>query len=409
MDNYIFPSVKIELPDYISKIMNMLQAKGYEAYIIGGCVRDFIMGREPSDFDMATNATPDEMLSVFEEFKVIKTGIKHGTLTVFYEKDSVEITTYRIDGEYFDSRHPDGVSFTRSLREDADRRDFTINAIAYNEKTGIVDYHDGLSDIKEKSIRAVGEADKRFKEDALRILRALRFSSTLGFDIEKETLKAARKNAKLLQNISAERILVEINKLFLGRNAREVVERNSDILSFVSEILFNSAERKLNKLEGFTENLSIIYTILLNDSSFFDAEEELTKLKFSNSDKKRILSLLRLVKKDIPENKIELKKLISEAEKDLFYDYFEYYNLIGANIEELRENFEQICKNEECCFIGELDINGTDIVNLGIKDGKKIGEILKQVLDAVICEKTANKKEELIRYIKENNYFELSD
>lgn len=409
MSNYIFPNAKIELPDYILKIMNMLEEKGYEAYIVGGSVRDFIMGREPSDFDMATNATPDEMLSVFENFKVIKTGIKHGTLTVFYEKDSVEITTYRIDGEYFDSRHPDEVSFTRSLKEDTDRRDFTMNAIAYNHKAGLVDYHNGFSDIKEKSIRSVGEADKRFKEDALRILRALRFASTLGFDIEKETLKAARKNAKLLQNISAERILVELNKLFLGKNAKKVIIENSDILLFVSERLFNTAERKLSKLQYLTGNLSLVYTILLNDSSLFDSEEELTKLKFSNNDKKRILSLLRLIKKDVPESKIELKKLISESEKELFYDYIEYHSMMGINIEELRENFEQICRDGECCSISELNINGTDIVNLGIKDGKKIGEILKNLLDAVVCEKATNEKEELIRYIKENNYFDLSD
>lgn len=390
------------IPDHIKEIINLLKKNGYEAYIIGGCVRDFLMGRAPSDFDMTTSATPDEMLSVFSDYKVIKTGLKHGTITVFANKTPVEITTYRIDGDYLDNRHPEEVTFTRSLEEDVKRRDFTVNALAYNNE-GLIDYCGGVNDIKEKLIRAVGEPDRRFEEDALRILRALRFSSVLGFKIEKHTEKSARKNAKLLKKISAERILVELNKLFLGKNGREVVVEYIDILSEISPELFRDVKKKFKELSYFPSSLTVIYALLLNHLSQFDTNEILSQLKFSNLDKKSVLSLLWLARQDIPKSKSELKLLVSEAGLDIFEHYFQYLDSLGESTESLKELFIQIKDNNECCFISDLAINGNDLSALGIKDGKKIGEILKALLLAVIEEKAENKKDSLTNYVI-NNY-----
>jgi tRNA nucleotidyltransferase (CCA-adding enzyme) len=390
------------IPNYIKEIINLLKENGYEAYLVGGCVRDFLMGRTPNDLDMTTSATPDEMLSVFSDYKVIKTGLKHGTITVFVDKNPVEITTYRIDGEYLDNRHPSEVTFTRNLTEDLKRRDFTINAMAYNED-GLVDCCGGIDDVNEKIIRAVGEPDRRFLEDALRILRALRFSSVLSFDIDKHTEKSARKNAKLLKKISAERILVELNKLLLGKNAKEVVVKYSDILSEVSPELFHDVKKKIRELSVYPNSLIVIYTILMNHLSAFEAEEVMSFLKFSNSGKKSVLSLLWLSRQEIPKSKMGLKLFISEAGFDVFEDYFLYLDSFGIDTEALKEYFAQIKVNKECCFISDLAINGNDLSALGIKDGKKIGEILRALLFAVIEEKAENKSDSLANYVI-NNY-----
>ena len=185
---------KINIPDYCRRIMAVLNKNGFEAFLVGGCVRDNLMGIIPHDYDITTNATPDEMLKIFGDFKVIETGLKHGTITVVIDENNVEITTYRIDGEYDDNRHPKEVSFTRNLKDDLKRRDFTVNAMAYNDEQGLVDLFGGKDDLDNKVIRCVGEPDKRFKEDGLRILRAIRFASVLKFSIAEETAKSIHKN-----------------------------------------------------------------------------------------------------------------------------------------------------------------------------------------------------------------------
>lgn len=206
--------MKIQLPDKVHHIITTLQDHGYEAYAVGGCVRDSILGRDPQDWDITTSATPLETKALFE--RTFDTGIEHGTITVLLEKEGFEVTTYRIDGKYEDSRHPKEVQFTRSLEEDLKRRDFTINAMAYNEEAGLVDIFDGLQDLDQKVIRCVGNAGERFSEDALRILRAVRFSAQLGFDIEEKTREAISDLASNLRNISAERIQVELVKLLVS-------------------------------------------------------------------------------------------------------------------------------------------------------------------------------------------------
>ena len=190
---------KILIPQYVKAAISLLEKEGFECFIVGGCVRDALMGKEPSDFDLTTSATPDEMLSVFRDLRVIKTGLKHGTLTVVSEGHNLEITTYRTDGEYADNRHPSSVAFSRNIADDLSRRDFTVNTLAYSDTYGLVDLYGGVDDIKNGIIRSVGDPDRRFNEDGLRIMRALRFSATLGFSIEKETSDSVHKSSSVVK------------------------------------------------------------------------------------------------------------------------------------------------------------------------------------------------------------------
>ncbi|MCQ2462747.1 MAG: hypothetical protein MJ177_05000, partial [Clostridia bacterium] len=245
----------MKAPDYIIKAARILGEAGYEAYAVGGCVRDTLMGKAPDDWDMTTNASPDEMKKAFTDFRVIETGLKHGTLTVLIDGTSVEITAYRTEGEYSDNRHPDYVHFTKSLHEDLSRRDFTVNAMAFDPVTGeIADMFGGKADLKNKIIRCVGSPDKRFGEDALRILRALRFSSVLGFEIEKETAQSIIKNRGLINNLSAERIYAELKKLITGKNVYNVMMKFAPVFAvFLPEI---------SKEIGFDQqNFHHIYTL----------------------------------------------------------------------------------------------------------------------------------------------------
>ena len=212
----------IRLPQKVNRIITSLQNAGFEAYAVGGCVRDSILGREPGDWDITTSAMPEETKALFE--KTVDTGIEHGTVTVLLEREGFEVTTYRIDGKYEDSRHPKEVTFTRSLKEDLLRRDFTINAMAYNEKNGLVDIFGGLRDLKERKIRCVGDAKARFSEDALRILRGIRFAAQLGFSIDEETKAGMEKLAPTLKNISAERIQTELVKMLISRRPELIRE-----------------------------------------------------------------------------------------------------------------------------------------------------------------------------------------
>ena len=219
----------IKIPKDVQQVLNILKKNGFQAYVVGGCVRDSVMGRTPLDWDVTTNAMPDEIKKAFASFKTVDTGIQHGTVLIISGETPVETTTFRIDGSYSDNRHPDSVKFTPSLKEDLARRDFTINAMAYNEEEGIIDCFGGIDDIKNKVIRCVGDPDKRFNEDALRILRAIRFSSVLGFGIEKETQESVIKNKNLLSNIAVERIDTELTKLLCGDNVFDVLD---DYLSY---------------------------------------------------------------------------------------------------------------------------------------------------------------------------------
>ena len=223
----------IKIPPQVNRATQILQSDGHSAYVVGGAVRDMLMGKAAHDWDITTSALPEETLKAFADFRTIETGLKHGTVTVIVDGMSLEITTFRIEGDYSDNRHPDSVDFTDKIEDDLSRRDFTVNAIAYSPEKGFADPFDGQTDIKNKIIRCVGDPDKRFGEDALRILRALRFSSVLGFEIDESTKESIHHNYKLLANISVERVFVEISKLLCGKNAGRILREFEEVFFFI--------------------------------------------------------------------------------------------------------------------------------------------------------------------------------
>ena len=335
--------MEIKLPSDVTEILNILHTGGHEAYCVGGAVRDSLMGFTPEDWDITTSARPDETEELFKDYKTIDTGLKHGTLTVIINHKPYEITTFRIDGEYNDNRHPEEVIFTPDLKDDLARRDFTVNAIAYNSE-GIVDLYGGREDIYNSIIRTVGDPDKRFNEDGLRILRALRFASVLGFEIEHETASAIHRNRHLLKNISAERISTELSKLICGKNAFNILMEYPDVLSvFIPEIepavnftqygkkhaydvwehichtVDTIPQDKILRLTMLLHDLGKVPTHKLNekgDSTFKNhatvggemTKEILTRLKFDKKTINRVSYLVSYHDFEPPETKVELKR-----------------------------------------------------------------------------------------------------
>ena len=344
--------MKIEIPAYINSVIKRYYSAGFEAFCVGGAVRDSILKTTPEDWDITTNALPEETKKLFPDIKTVDTGIKHGTVSLVINRKCVEVTTYRTDGEYKDRRHPESVSFTRSLTEDLKRRDFTVNAIAYNNEKGIVDPFCGCDDIYNSIIRAVGDPDRRFKEDGLRILRALRFSSVLGFGIEENTKAAIHKNKELLKDISQERIAAELTKMLVGKNIFGVLKEYYDVLGvFIPEILpavgfkqygkkhaYDVWEHTLHTVETIPPDKTLRLTMLLHDlgqiethrlcengdSSFKNhaavggeiAKKILTRLKFDKKTIARVSFLVSHHDFEPPETKIELKKKMKELSPD---------------------------------------------------------------------------------------------
>ena len=432
--------------------VKMLKDCGFEAFLIGGSVRDYIMGMPIGDIDITTSATPTEVEEVFKDFRVIETGIKHGTVTVLIDSEPIEITTYRSESTYSDNRHPDSVTFSKALKDDVVRRDFTMNAIAFDFKDGFVDLVDGMNDIDNKIIRCIGDAQTRFREDALRILRALRFSAVLGFSIEENTAKAIHKCKDLLKNISAERIQIEFSKLICGKNTYNVLQEYADVICvFIPEIeesigfeqinrhhIYDVYTHSLKALEQSENELHIRLALFLHDIgkpfvAHFDekgeqhyyshpkksaelAEKILTRLRFDNDTKEKVLTLVRmhdtpimLDKEDSPSKK-RLKRIFSQIGVDLTYDLIEIKRCDNSsqNPEYYRgdvfykatyDMLDEIINGDECFSIKDLKINGNDLIAIGFK-GKDIGKALQKCLDGVIAEKVQNNFDDLIKYAK---------
>lgn len=433
-----------ELPNYATKVIDTLENAGYEAYIVGGCVRDMLIGKDINDIDITTNALPNQMKEVFSNFSTFDTGLKHGTLTVVVDKEPVEVTTFRIDKGYSDGRHPDSVAFTRNLTEDLSRRDFTINAIAYNPKFGLIDPFDGAKDIKNKIIRCVGEPKKRFDEDALRILRALRFSSVLGFTIEKATCFAAKNCRENLKNISAERIYSEISKTLCGKNIKSVL---LDYIDIFEEVL-----PEIKGMKGFEQkNFHHIYDVLTHTAVvvenieplphlrfaalFHDcgkpecftlgdddvghfyaharkstdkAHEALTRLKSDNFTKNRVTQLVKLHDTPIDPKEAVIKKKLGKYGEDLFFELIKLQRADNKGMaesfiyrqktyDEIEKTAKDILSQKQCFSLKDLAVKGDDLIALGLK-GREIGSALKLMLNAVIDSKVSNNKSELIEY-----------
>lgn len=433
----------ISLPSKVNTIINELMKHGHDAYAVGGCIRDSILGRIPEDWDITTSASPYEVKDIFH--RTIDTGIQHGTVTVMFGTEGFEVTTYRIDGEYEDNRHPKQVEFTTNLIEDLKRRDFTINAMAYNEVVGLVDAFDGLNDINNKMIRCVGSAKERFDEDALRILRAVRFSAQLNFEIEHETLEAVKEKAENLCNISAERIREELNKLLLSDYPEKIVVCYE---TGITKIVLNEFDRmvlegsnkeyslmehcikalkNMRKLSGNYDKktqLMLMWSVLLKNvvmgisAGDEKAKEILKRLRFDNDTIAMVTWLIkhhghqydltptgmRKAVNLIGIDAIELLFLTQEADI-LAMDSSE----ITTNMDVLhkaRKLYADIIEKNECVNLKMLSVNGKDLIDLGYTPGKELGVLLEKLLIVVLENPEKNTKEELlqvVQYIKPLN------
>ncbi len=424
-----------------------MHSAGHEAYLVGGCVRDAIMKNEINDFDITTSATPDEMKLAFANERIFETGIKHGTITFVYNHENVEITTYRVDGEYIDNRHPESVEFTKSLENDLKRRDFTMNAIVYNESEGFVDMFGGICDIESKTIRAIGDPAKRFNEDALRILRAIRFSSTLGFEIEEGTKKAMLECRELLHNISAERIAVEINKLLLGKNVKNAILDNCEILAeIIPELkqmqgfeqknpwhIYDVLAHTAIAIESTPPKLHLRLSALLHDTgkiSTFTIDENgvghfyghaeistevarryLNDFKYDNVTKEKVIKLVKIHDMKIEEDKLFVKKQLNRLGTERFFDLLDLQTADNLaqnpektrleHIDKLREIANEILNENECLSLKSLAVNGSDLIKDGHTAGKNLGIILDTLLSEVIEEKLPNEKNALLKRARE--------
>ena len=377
------------------KALFLLSKSGYEAYLVGGCVRDSILGRSFTDYDITTNALPYEIKEVFCGYKTLDVGIKHGTVTVIIDKLPIEITTYRIDGEYTDNRHPDKVEFSGNIRDDLSRRDFTMNAVCYNG--GYIDPFGGRQDIDDKIIRCVGDPRKRFEEDALRIMRALRFSACLGFKIDTEASDAISECMHLLKNVSAERILTELNKLLCGENAAEVITEYSKVFCFLlGDNCYCERAKHINKCPAAFD---IRMACLLLDNGRY--KDVLTWLKLDNKTLKRVALSIENYNTFITADPIFIKKYINKFGTENLKDVLALKKADGIITADVEENLNYIINNNECYSIRMLDINGDDLACLGIT-GKAIGQALELILENVIEGKINNSKKEIMDFIKEH-------
>lgn len=441
--------MKIELPRGAQTVLDTLAQNGYEAFVVGGCVRDSLLGREPNDWDITTSARPEQITACFPDHTLLLNGLKHGTVGIILDGKVYEATTYRVDGLYSDNRRPDSVMFTKNLRGDLARRDFTVNAMAYSGKTGIIDCFGGREDLENSLVRCVGDPEKRFQEDALRILRALRFSSKLGFQIEEQTAKAVKKQRELLKNIAAERIAQELVPLLCGKGAGEVLLGFCDVFAvFIPELtpMFgldqNTPHHDLPLWEHTVKSVTqaapqkeLRLTMLLHDIgkpackttdengvSHFHGHpglsarmageilrrlrlpaaltDEVTKLILYHDYRcepsaRAVKRLLQKVGEDAAQKLVLVRYADANAQSP--YKKEEKIKLIEAYRAELFRVLEQ----KECYCLKDMDINGKDLIEAGISPGREIGRVLSLLLDEVIDGKTENKNALLLKRAEE--------
>lgn len=395
--------MKIIIPGEVVTALDILQNNGFEAYIVGGCVRDSIMGKKPSDWDIATSARPEEILECFNNYRTIETGLKHGTVTVIVKKMQIEITTYRIDGEYSDRRRPDKVTFTNNIDLDLQRRDFTINALAYNQN-GIIDIFGGLHDIKNKIVKCVGHPDDRFNEDGLRILRALRFASVLNFSIDDQTSDSIFKNKALLHDISTERINMEFNKLIMGINYQNIIFNYRDIIEvFLPEIKGLSYEELRYRLNSMKELNSLTMRLAVLLQGLGPTDKILMNLKYDNKTVKTVKILTENINEKIYPDPVNIKRWLNKINSENLVNLIKIKKAMFDNeYEELAKSqviMKEILASNQCYNLRTLAINGQDLLDAGMPKGKRIGMILNKVLNEVIEGKLENKKDILLNYV----------
>ena len=438
----------IILPTPVARALSVLEACGYEGYTVGGCVRDSLLGRAPNDWDITTNATPEEMKVCFKGFRVIETGIRHGTLTVIVDGMQLEITTYRNDGEYLDNRHPVQVTFSKNIEDDLSRRDFTVNAMAYHPQKGFVDLFGGREDLQNRIIRAVGDAKTRFEEDGLRILRAIRFAAVLDFDIAEDTAKAVHACKNLLSGIAAERIREELCKLICGPGAVRILREYIDVISvFLPELArcvgfeqntkyhcYDVFEHTLQAL-ALCEDYDLVTRlgILLHDigkplcytedeqGGHFKGhapvgveitKEVLSRLRFDNETIRRMELLVEWHDIPLSAEKKRVKRLLQKLSDADILRLLEIkrcdrlahapdFREMPPDLARIPSVMEEIRVEDACLSLRTLAIGGDDLMALGVPKGKQIGELLHALLDDVIEERLPNEKEALLQAAKE--------
>lgn len=443
--------MNINTPKEVKLIIDTFYKNNFEAFMVGGCVRDILLGNLPKDYDITTSAKPEITISLFD--KTIPTGLKHGTVTVLINNEPYEVTTYRTEGKYIDNRRPSSVDFVTDIKEDLSRRDFTINSLAYNQKVGLIDYFNGTDDIKNKIIRCVGNADKRFKEDALRMLRAVRFSCQLNFDIEENTYTAIKNNYKLIKNISSERIRDELCKILISENPSKGLEilrdtklleiilpeinalynfspkctnHNRNIFAHTLKVIDNTENDLLLRLSALFHDVGKLNTLTtLNNGTFYGfpghclegsimVKKILSRLRFDNNTIKVISKLIEhhlVLNATTMPTKYEVKILLNEMGVNNINLLF---SLQRADINSLdnpkvflekvkyTENLvNEIINNREPLIIKDLNISGGDLIsNLNLKPGKILGDVLNHLLNIVLEKPDLNSKETLLTLAK---------
>ncbi len=404
--------MKIELPKDVASILSRLQHAGHEAFVVGGCVRDTLLGREPEDWDITTSAKPEEVKIIF--IKTIDTGIKHGTVTVLVNGNGYEVTTYRIDGDYADGRHPDKVKFTRSLREDLKRRDFTINAIAYNDDKGIRDDFDGISDLQRHIIRAVGDPFERFSEDALRMMRAIRFSAQLGFNIDIDTYQAIKVMADGIKNVS----MAELAKTILSNHPECVSEFRmtglfADILPSINNVLGSKDADKVRSMLRYMPCTPVMrYAALLSTLSSEEAKSTMKTLKIDNNTTDTVTQMIKYAGEEetIAENEFAVREAMYRHGPRMMENFFVFAEaeiltkeeVTGLNmrgnrnhLKTIRRYYDEILERGDCISLKDLDVTGDDLLERGYS-GKKIGETLDWLMHIVLENPKLNDKETLL-------------
>jgi len=399
----------ITLPTKVKQIISKLEKADFEAYAVGGCVRDSILGRSPEDWDITTSAKPEEVKKLFST--TIDTGLQHGTVTVVIEKEGFEVTTFRLDGDYTDGRHPDRVAFTSSLTEDLRRRDFTINAMAYSEKRGLIDEFDGERDLEDGIIRAVGDACERFSEDALRMLRAIRFAGQLNFKIADETFDAIKELSPNIAKVSVERIAKELEKLLLSGNPEYIaLVYETGIFSVIAPevaMLFEngeiSASIKALSRASFPEKkelYQIRLAIFLEGLGADKAANLLKRLKLDNDTINTVKKLLGLSLREVENNETDMRRTVKEAGHKMMPLLLEMRRAKG--LKDNKDLYQTVIDNGYCTSISELNINGKDLMDAGIPKGALIGSTLERLLELVIEKPELNTRESLLLEVRRN-------
>ena len=402
----------ISVPTYTLDVLRQLTHYGYKAYVVGGCVRDSLLGREPADWDVCTNATPEEMLAVFRKFRVFKTGLKHGTLTVRSRGRSVEVTTFRTDGAYTDNRHPDAVTFVTRVEDDLARRDFTINAMAYHPEEGLVDAFDGRADLAARTLRCVGEPDRRFQEDGLRILRALRFAARFEFGIERETAYAISRNRHLLENISAERIFKELQGILCAPGAGDMLTAFPEVMGIILPELASLCSQEAHGDNAWAHTVRAVCAApadafplrlaMLLHSVPAQAHAALLHLKSDNATLRLVTTLVRELETPLPTTRPAMRRLIGrlgvETLQALFCAKQAHLRATGEPEPPLRRArllADALLDGPPAYTAADLALTGNDLISLGMRPGPQLGRVLATLLSEVQDEKLPNEREAL--------------